>query len=254
MSLARTALRLQAIEALNAEPVICALVQGRCFDSRIGAIDHREPVPVILVTTEETKGDAWERQNGGGTFAQSCDLVLEVAMNLVEGADDDLTIGVVSTDRELEACLDLIEEHAILALTDAPSSAAKLLRTNVVRRVSKFASARFATDQTGEKLAIRLLTLTVELFTYEPDDPFDLIEGPFAALPEPLRTIAAALPAGSARETCAQLAARLTAPAPPPLPGFTGADLVFAPQVGAGPPDRTDDIAADRVVRDAVHV
>ncbi len=81
MSLTRTALRLQAIEALLADPVLGPMVGGRVYDSRIAAFDHRDPVPTILVTHEETKGDAWDRQNGAGVFRVACDLTLEIAMN-----------------------------------------------------------------------------------------------------------------------------------------------------------------------------
>lgn len=256
MSLIRTALRLQAIEALNADPVIAATVAGRVYDSRIAAFDHRDPVPTILLTTEETKGDAWDRQNGGEPFGLTCDLVLEVAMNAlgevaVAGGDPFEAIGYAATDRELEALLDLIEHRAIHALTAGDTAAARLLRRAVVKRVSRMASSRFATDQTGEKFAVHLLTLTVWLFDEVQDDPFAPPTGEFAALPQPLRSIAEASdPNGSVRATCQLLAAQFGGVAPPPPNPLAGADLVLAPQ-GLDPavtPDRATDIAAARVV------
>lgn len=237
MSLTRTALRLQAIETLNSEPLIAAVVEGRCFDSRISALNHREPVPVILVTTEETKGEGWSQQNGGAPFNLSCDLVLEIAMNVLgDDGNGNPVVGVVSTDRALEAFLDLIEEAAIEVLTVGETPAARLLRRVVTRRAPRFASSRFATDQTGERLAIRLLTLSVDLQTHEPGTPLDAPTGAYANLPEPLRSVALALPEGSARKTCDALAARLS---PATATRFAGVDALLAPQAldPATPPD-----------------
>lgn len=266
MSLIRMALRLQAIEALNADPVLAAMIEGRVYDSRISAFDHREPVPTILLTAEETKGDAYDKQNGGEPFDLTCDLVLEIAMNAVgqvttaDGASFE-AIGYAATDRELEALLDLIEDRAIHALCSGETDAARLLRADVIKRVSRVATSRFATDQTGEKFAVHLVTLTIVLFTYQPDDPFEVPAGEFAALPQPLRAIAeASAPDGSVRDTCRLIAAKLTpvAPAasgsgdgtPAAVAPLTGADMILAPQ-GLDPdtaPDQSADIGAGRVI------
>lgn len=257
MSLMRAALRLQAIEALNSDPVIAAMVQGRVYDSRISAFDHREPVPTILLTSEETKGRAWSEQNGGAPFDLRCDLVMEIAMNAVapvtlEGGETVEAIGYAASDREMEADLDLLEERAIEVLTRGETVQARLLRTLVVQKATEMASSRFATDQTGEKFAVHLVTLKVQLFTPEAEDVFLVPTGLFAALPEPLRTIAAASdPDGSVRSTCERLAGRLAPAAPGPVPPrFTGADMVMAPQTldPAITPDRAGDIAAGRTL------
>lgn len=257
MSLNRTALRLQAIEALNSDAVIAAMVAGRVYDSRISAFDHREPVPTILLTTEEMKGEAISHQNGGEPFWLSCDLVLEIAMNAVsevtvgEGEPFE-AIAYAATDRELEAQLDLLEHQAVHVLTAGETPAAQLLRDAVVRRVTHVASSRFATDQTGEKFAVHLVTLRVDLLTPEPENPFDVPAGDYAALPVPLRAICEASdPSGSVRGTCDLLLASLTPGGPPSAPApFTGADMLLAPQVldAAEAPDRADDTAAGRTV------
>lgn len=257
MSLIRTGLRFQAIETLLADPVIAPMVDGRVYDSRISAFDHRDPVPTILVYTEETKGEAWERQNGGAPFGLVCDLVLEIAMNAVatlsvtDGDEPVEAIGYAATDRELEADLDLIEERAVEALTRGDTAAARLLRAAVIKRVPSIASTRFATDQTGEKFAVHLLTLKVELFTPEDADPFAVPTGPYAVLPDPIRSICeASAPGGSVRTTCDLLVSRLTPAAPVPPQRFTGADMILAPQTldPAHTPDRAADAAADRTV------
>jgi len=253
MSLARTALRLQAIEALNADPVVDFFVQGRIYDSRIADFDHREPVPVMVLTTEEDEAEAWSKNNGGAPFNHVCDLVIEIAMNAVSGQGDEMALNYVGTDRELEAMLDLLEERAVEAITAGETPQAYLLRTAVTRRVPKMKSSRFATDQTGEKLAIRLLTLRVELKGEDQRDVRDVPAGPFAQLPEPLRTVAAGLPEGSGRQTCVKLNAALSAE--PRIP-FLGADITHAPQPFDPDiaPDRAHDIATGATVGDRVAI
>jgi len=260
VSLIRAACRLQAIETLNSDPVLDGMCQGRVYDSRISAFDHKDPVPTILVTTEETKGEAWSHQNGGAPFGLACDLVLEIAMNSVgtfafdpqgNPVEPYEALGYAATDAELEADLDLLEERAIEILTRGETAAAQLLRT-VIKRVPHVASSRFATDQTGEKFAVHLVTLRVELFTPEDADAFDVATGPYALLPEPLRTIAASSdPDGLPRSICDRLIARMSpVPAPVPPTPFTGADMILAPQVldAADAPNRVADIAAGRTI------
>lgn len=257
MSLARTALRLQAIETLNADPVIDHFVQARIYDSRIADFDHREVVPVMVLTTEEDEAEAWSKNNGGAPFNHVCDLVIEIAMNAVSGEGDERAVNYVGTDRELEAVLDLLEERAVEAITVGDTPQAYLLRTAVTRRVPKMKSSRFATDQTGEKLAIRLLTLRVELKGEDQRDARDLVAGPFAHLPEPLRTVAASLPDGSGRQTCVKLNAALDpAPTTEPRTPFRGFDLIHAPQsLDPGTvPDRAHDIASGAIVRDRADI
>lgn len=229
MSLARTALRLQAIEALKSHPVIAARCPGRVYDSRIGDFQHREPVPVIIVTTEELHGDPWNAQNGGGPWNDACDLVLEIAQTAFVETDQGPFLFRPETDRELEAALDLLEECADWILTSGKvhprakvrTPAGKLLMQAVTRRVVKRTSSRFASDQTGEKLAIHLLTFRVELKGEEVDlrNP---PTGAFTSLPDPLRTVAQAMPADSSGLlTCQMIAAELAAaldPAPAPAP------------------------------------
>ena len=223
MSLARTALRLAAIAALETHPVIAACCPGRIFDSRVGDFNHREPVPVIIVTTEELHGEPFNPQNGGEPFNDHCDLVLEIAMTqFVEGEGGDAFLYRPETDRELEAALDLLEECASLMITLGrpaarfrPTAAGALLQKAVVRRVTKRTSARFASDQTGEKLAIHLLTFRVEL-KGEAVDMRAPPTGEFALLPDPLRSVAASLAADSSGYATCQLIAEqlalLTAP------------------------------------------
>ncbi|RXF67689.1 hypothetical protein [Hansschlegelia zhihuaiae] len=227
MSLVLTALRLQAVAALNAHPVIAGLCEGRVYDSRIDDFDHREPVPVIVVTTEAVEGEGWSENNGGAPFDDTCRLVLEIAMNCLVAAPtgdpenpEELSIAAPATDRELEAVLNLIEDCAETVLTlglahpldrqRLPEGA--LLMRAVTRRVKKRSIERFSSDKTGERLAIHLVTYQVEL---KGDDWDASVErtGAYAALPEPLRLVCeAAAPGTSARQTCDLIAAQIAMP------------------------------------------
>ena len=75
---------------------------GRIYDSRIGDFDHREPVPVLIVTTEELAGEPWNEQNGGGPFDDACDLVLEIAMTQFVEDDGSAFLFRPETDSEME--------------------------------------------------------------------------------------------------------------------------------------------------------
>ncbi|SEQ48690.1 hypothetical protein SAMN05216548_10519 [Faunimonas pinastri] len=232
MSLARTALRLAVIEALKSDPVIADLCGDRIDDSRIPDLDHQEPVPVIIVTTEDDAGEAFSANNGGVPFDRRCDLVLEIAMQSLAVNDEGQPVGIAApvTDRELEAHLDLLEHRAIEIITVGETAEAALVR-KVARRFNTVKSARYATDETGERLAIRLITLGTVMTAYEPD-PF--ATGTYAALPDPLRIVCLAMPAGSSGELlCQMIDAR--------MPGSTlacssvGIDLTIAPQVQFDP-------------------
>lgn len=251
MSLARTALRLAAVEALKVDPVIAALCAGRIYDSRIGDFSHREPVPVIILRTEDDQGGAFSRQNGGAPFDRTCDLTIEVAMQALAVDQDGavLGIGTPATDRELEAVLDLIEERAVEVLTVGDSAMARLVR-QVTRRVTRVGSTRFATDDTGERLAIRLVSLAAEL-KGEDRDITVAPAGPFAKLPDPLRTVCAALPAGSSGAVvCQMIVDALPAET---LTPFAGADLTLQPVPSlspAGPPKPPTDPAGTPAIVD----
>lgn len=227
MSLTRTALRLAVVAALEADALVGAVCRGRIFDSRIDEIDASEVAPVLIVFTGDERGSAWSANNGGPPFDNSVDLNFEISMRIQVAADGGAPpdIGVAETDRELEAALDLVEDAAIAAVTVADTAAAMLLRDAVTRRVTEFRSIRYASADTGAKLAMRLTTLTVELQGEDRPDLFTVPTGPFASLPDPLRTVAASLdPASSGYATCLTLAARIAAPSVP-LP-FAGAAAV----------------------------
>lgn len=245
MSLARTALRLAAINALCADPVIVATVTtARVFDSLIEEFEAETLVPTIVVLTEADSGEAFDRQNGGPPFDQTCSLSLEIAMRQTV-QDDESTPGLAipATNAELEASLDLIEEAAVNAITIADTPQAFLIRKAVTRRMVKRESTRFAADGTGVKYAVREVVLTVELKGDDVRNPLDVPTGPFANLPNPLRSVAAALPPDSyGAEICTRIAAVLAAPT---SLQFSGANMTFAPKPVVYPAAAPTPITAD---------
>ncbi|WP_375455719.1 hypothetical protein [uncultured Methylobacterium sp.] len=246
MSLGLTALRLQAVAALNSHPVIARLCDGRVYDSQIGDFDHRQPVPVIVVTTEELHGDGLSANNGGTPFEDACDLVLEVMMCATEGADGETAVVNPVTDRELEAVLNLIAWCAETMLTlgrphpaNRSTPEGRLLLAAVTRRVTKRTVSRFSTDQAGVKLALHLITFRVEVKGDDRGDARSPPSGPYAALPNPLRSVCEAAPEGSSAEGICRLLVAALPPVPVPrdAPTVTFAlNLTPVPAPNAGTP------------------
>ena len=256
MSLARTALRIAAVAAMNADPVIAALCPGRVYDSRIDELDAKDPVPVIVVYTEDNRGHPWSVNNGGPPFDHACDLHIEISMRVItedldEAGAPAVVIGMAETDTEAEVAIDLLEERAIWAVTNADTPQAALIRNAVVRRATELKSIRFASAESGSKIALRMVTLTMHLKNSQPDLG-QAASGPFAALPDPLRTVAAAQPSdSSAYATCLGIAAMLAPSVAAPVP-MTGIDVTIQPQhlSAAQTPSATNPQAADPILED----
>lgn len=236
MSLTRTAARLALYQLLLADPVIRAICDGAIYDSKLGNFRARAPRPTVIFSTEGSKGEAWDSQNGGPSFNDLTGLTFEMALRAVELDDQGQVIGYITpvTDKEMEAELDALEDR-ILWLVGGKSAApeARAVR-KVIRRVARYESERFISEDIGEKLALRLLNVHVELIGDDtPASIWDLPTGPFAGLPDPLRTICDGLPEGSSGyETCRLIASKYPVPAPPTGAGSSPAivGLTIAPQ------------------------
>lgn len=173
---------------------------GNVFDSRLDPIDDLAPStskPVVVVYTEHDNGDP-SQAGGGPDFKRIADLIVEVAV--VARVDDGATpgayeAGVPETDAELEASLDLIEAQVRFALMFGPTGA--LWRQLTRNRVMEIRSAPQRTSEERVRLAMRTLTMQVRI----PDDCYDPAPATAPAgndrLPEPLRSVIAAL-AGTA--------------------------------------------------------
>ena len=233
MSMLRTALRLATSRAFLTDPVIGHICEDRVFDSRMSNMKPGEPMPVIIITTEESGGEAWSANNGGPPFDEKCKLTLEIALRSVEFDENGnpLGYGTPVTDKEMEAQLDLIEDRArfIIGLGQTPEAA---LVQKVVRRVTQYESDRFASDDVGEKLAMRLVHVYVELIG-DDMDAREMPTGPFAVLPGQLRMVCEAMPdPSSQRQVCQLLAGAFPSLAAPKF--LKGAS--FRPSTADGAP------------------
>ncbi len=207
MSLSRLALRLATIEALAPTALVLGgegtwpTVAGkRVFDSRqppIEDLNPQEAGPVVCVYTDDDDAKAGQSR-GGPPFLTTIDLVFELSVPLAIANDADPNTFVLAdpqTDPQLEAGLDFLGAQIAFGLLYAP--AGKIWRDVCGQRVQNPRSTIHRTSEEGVRLARRTLTWRVEVN----GDRFD--PAPAAAptgtmiLPEPLRSVAAALPEGS---------------------------------------------------------
>jgi hypothetical protein len=249
------ALRLAAIEALR--PTACVLsdvgwptlARTQVLDSRLDPIDDLAPAtaqPVIAVYTQEADGLAGEKR-GGPPFLVTVDLVFEFSVVVMVPDDADPGVYVPAnpqTDAELEAALDLVEAQIFFCLLYGPTG--QLWRNICGRRVHAPRSVPHRTSEEGVRLARRTMTWKTEVA----EDCFDpaplTAPSGFEIFPEPLRSLALALPAQSyAISILRGLAADATAPVMPlatPLQEVVMGVTVAAD--GAQPPDTASVTAA----------
>lgn len=229
MTLARTALRLCVSACLkgevNARPTIA---EGRVYDSRIGDISPEsfedDAKATVILLTDGDEGEAVSEQNGGPPFKRMIDLVIEMGMTMALKDVDGYSVGYPDTDSRLEASLDLLEFQVMRRLAYDADPMAVLFRK--FTRIRKHENHRQVLDDTGIKIACRVLTLTcqvnddrVEIYNTASNSPG--IPAGFDLLPEPLRSVAKALPAGSAGlDVCTVMAAAITPIARDPLRQF----------------------------------
>ncbi|MBI1202546.1 MAG: hypothetical protein GC182_08550 [Rhodopseudomonas sp.] len=244
MSFARTALRLTTVEAMRpaalaADAPTWPTLAGRyVFDSRLDPIDDLnddERRPIAVVYTEDDNGEK-SQAAGGPPFKRFIDLVIEMSVMAMVTADGtDFYPGTPFTDAQLEASLDAFEAQVRFALFYGPTGA--LWRQLTGRRVTEIHSMRHASSEEGGRLALRTLRMKCTV----PDDAY--VAAPTGTesgndkLPEPLKSVVAALATGGyADKIAAGLAA--TAPQMPPFAPLDGVSLVLQP---SSPPSARDD-------------
>ena len=230
MSLARACLRLSAVAALRGQTLAGAAV----FDSRIGAVDGLRPQerrPVIAVYTEDQSGEALSSQNGGPPFKPLVELVFELTM--VEAQFDEATqienIACPTTDNELEASLDTLEQQIVTTLFENMTLPLSVLFRKIAVRAHHYQSLRFREEQKGIRLAYRYIIIKIEVF----DEPILVAyDGKLTGLdllPRPFREIAKAWPDDLPEKAVALAMAQAFA-----QPTLTH-DLAIAAQVKVGP-------------------
>lgn len=231
MTLARTALRLATVAALKGANSATGptIARNRVYDSRIADFSPEtypdDAKPTVIILTDEDEGDALSLQNGGPPFKRLISLVMEFAM--IQGFDVPIEDGGVAfvpgypaTDAEHEASLDLLEFEITRRLASDLDPLCALFRS--FTRVWKHDCHRQVLDETGIKIAARILTWTVEVS----DDQVKIyktgstLPTGYDILPEPLRRVAKALPAGNERKLCDALVAALSPLTSQPLAGL----------------------------------
>lgn len=225
MTLARTALRLCVSACLkgdgNSRPTIAG---GRIYDSKIGDVSPESFVDdakaTVILLTDQDEGQALSDQNGGPPFRRMIDLVVEFGMTLAVKDEDGYSVGYPDTDARLESSLDLLEFQIIRRLSYDPGEMPVLFRR--IARIRKYDNHRQVLDDTGVKIACRILTLTCDVSDDQTQIyPGDHVPTGLDLLPEPLRSVAAALPADSAgADVCQGLIASLTPLTVQPLDGI----------------------------------
>jgi hypothetical protein len=225
MTLVRTALRLATLNALRGANAASGptVARNRVYDSRISDLApenfSQDAEPSIIILTDE--GDALSEQNGGPPFRRLINLVIEFGMvqtQEVKYEEDGVTkteivVGHPATDAEHEIFLDLLEFQIAKRLAFDPAEQSVLWRS--LARVWKEDCHRQTMEDSGVKLAARILTWQCEVsddtvVVYNPSQ--DDIPTGLDILPEPLRSVALALPAGEERDLCLSIAASLSPP------------------------------------------
>lgn len=246
MSLARTALRLAALHALRPAWTPDAgpwptVAEGRVYDSHMEPIDdlaEDEMRPIILVFTDL---DTAEPTQPGGSppWQRMVTMVFEISV-VARGESDEAADTFVPvhpvTSAETEAVLDLLEAGLRFALTAAPGGA-------LFRKVARIASMESAVQRSAEE-ALRIAVRTITVRCVVIDDCFNLNPAAVLAgndrLPEPLKTVVAALPAGSyGKEIGTALAG--TVPAISPLPRLSEVKIAVEKARPSGTPDGNPD-------------
>lgn len=208
MMLARTALRLAVIQTLApyaqesaVDPVWPTFVGKFVFDTEISPTalaDVRKPVPLIRVSTDETvvKDDGVDVTVAWSSAAQAVTLAFEIMVPVRVGEGADATVEVVGpTDAAAEAQLDLIEDQIKQRIDDGRMSAPLC---HVLSEIREVESLPYRDPDTDTRLSARRLEFTCRVLRGQ-RWPANLPPNakPFDYLPEPMASVARALPPDS---------------------------------------------------------
>lgn len=224
MSLSRTALRLAVVEALspfaqhaNVNPIWPTFAGRQVFDSKISAValTSLDPlVPSIVVTTDQAKTAARGSAQDvtvAGDGKETCTLGFEIMVPVKIEGDQGETVAMVGpTDAMAKALIEMIEDQIHQRLVEARMTGP--LR-HILLSVEEIESFPYNDPDTDVPLSALRLELTCHIRQRErwtPPPP----EWTLRHLPEPLRSVALALPAGSyGHQLCIAIDAMIGNPA-----------------------------------------
>jgi hypothetical protein len=237
-------------EALKGSQSGPTIAQDRVFDSRMSEIKPEELAadakPVLVVYTDADEGDALSAQNGGPPFHRMIDVIIEMTMIArAEILDNDgnptgdYIVGTPNTDSRLEGSLDLLEYQVVRRLSADGAPLCVLFRK--IARIRKRECHRQVDDTPGVKIATRILVLTCEV-NDDQDQIFNsagVVPSGLDGLPEPLRSVAIAMPSGSSGATIAQAIAAAVSP-PLTADPLKGIDLTVTASGATDAADKID--------------
>lgn len=256
--LSRLALRIAVCEALapHGATTFPTIAGKRVYDSRIdpaASLDEIEAVPMAIVYTEEqdSKPYSGSRPADEQTVALTIELLMATRAEIQIVADDGSTetIGGVAappTDAQREALLDVLEAEVRRALDTREMRAGANLISRAAWEILAVQSVPLRDADRTTRLAQRSLQMVAKVPNDAWPDPGQARGTGLDALPDPLRSIAKLLPAGSPHlAICELVSARVAAPAAlTPMEGVTlyaNVDRDVMPTATAG----EHDIAAE---------
>jgi hypothetical protein len=237
--LARLALRLAAIEALAPSALAATgpwstMAGPRVYDSRQDPIDGLDASETRALLVVYTEADIAKPYGSGQTRPDdtTVDLIVEAMIAtrgsiIVDQPDGSTTtVGSVDqpvTDQYHEALVDMLEATVRRRLLggDADDNA-RLFRQVAVGILHVESVSQRVADRTI-RLAGRTMTFKCKV---RADTWPTTTQTGLSRLPEPLASVAKALPAGAALDLCTALAASV--PAPVTAPALVGVDLYVA--------------------------
>ena len=238
--LSRIALRLAAVEALNPAATVAAgpwptLAGKNVWEERIDLIsqsespedisallDGLENQPIIVVYTEDHHSLPYG-QTKYPPDENVCTLAIEISLGaqgivrIVGPSGAEIELGAIDapfTDRQHAAVLDMLEAQIRYILDRRNLAPSALLFRKVAGEIRSIHSDPQRAGDRTLRLALRTLKFHVKIGQDQWPPPGSAAATGLAALPEPLRTVALGLPAGSdGARLCADLAAMVPTPA-----------------------------------------
>jgi len=187
MSITRLFLRALAINALTTQeddPDDITLAGKRVFDSILDPMQFdksKSDIPAIIVYTDEDDGTLVANAAGHGLLRRMVSLRVELIVGTFDKGGDGF--GLVSTDAELEATLDIFEQQVKWALFAWPCRCATQALVRYVVRLHTLSSHIQRDESSNNRLSSRVLMFKLEI----PDDcpPLILIDDGKTPIPEP---------------------------------------------------------------------
>lgn len=168
MTLNRLALRLATVAVLTCGDdgaIYPTIASNRVYDSRLDPpTDNVEDgnYPSIAVYTDDDNGSQISTNDGGPPFKRTVDLIIEMSLGSFVRNEAGVAYTIPQTDPVLEAALDLFEGQVRNALFNPVTRWTALWR-KIAKRTFDISSERYASAEGQDRLAVRTLTITVEM-------------------------------------------------------------------------------------------